>query len=128
MTSSSADRPSVKKSGDAPYSPDFGDIVYLNFSPRVGTGQGFTRPGLVLTPRSYNSLVGRCFACPITSRGRGYPYEVALPSGLAIHGFVLADQGKPLSWSEHGARFACVAPDDVIDEVRAKIAAFLQLV
>ncbi|WP_375455841.1 type II toxin-antitoxin system PemK/MazF family toxin [uncultured Methylobacterium sp.] len=127
MTISSADQPSAKRSGDTPYCPDLGDIIFLNFSSHVGTEQGFIRPGLVLTPRAYNGLVGRCFACPITSRGRGYPYEVALPAGLTIHGFVLADQGKPLSWSEGGARFADVAPEEVIADVKAKIAAFLQL-
>lgn len=126
-TASKAPRPAAR-SGSAAYCPDLGDIVVLNFSPHLGTEQGFTRPGLVLTPRSYNGLVGRCFACPITSKGRGYPYEVALPPGLAIHGFVLADQGEALSWSERGAGFADRAPEIVVGEVRAKIAAFLQLV
>ncbi|WP_187275528.1 type II toxin-antitoxin system PemK/MazF family toxin [Methylobacterium sp. WL6] len=81
----------MTRSGEPPYCPDLGDLIFLEFSPHLGTEQGFTRPGLVLTPRSYNGLVGRCFACPVTSRGRGYPYEVVLPSGLKIHGFVLAD-------------------------------------
>ncbi|GJE61240.1 type II toxin-antitoxin system PemK/MazF family toxin [Methylobacterium trifolii] len=117
----------MTRSGEPPYCPDLGDLIFLEFSPHVGTEQGFTRPGLVLTPRAYNGLVGRCFACPVTNRGRGYPYEVALPAGLRIHGFVLADQGKPLSWAEHHARFADVAPETVIEEVKAKIAAFLQL-
>lgn len=127
MTNSLPDPPLEPSSGETPYCPDLGDIIFLNFSPHVGTEQGFWRPGLVLTPQSYNGLVGRCFACPITSRGRGYPYEVALLPGPKIHGFVLADQGRPLSWAERGARFADVAPDSVIDEVKAKIAAFLQI-
>lgn len=128
MTISSTGGRAVTRSGDPPYCPDLGDLIFLDFSPHLRTEQGFTRPGLILTPRAYNGLVGRCFACPITSRGRGYPYEVALPPGLKIHGFVLADQGKPLAWAEHYARFVDVAPVEVIDETKAKIAAFLQLV
>ncbi|WP_082528772.1 type II toxin-antitoxin system PemK/MazF family toxin [Methylobacterium sp. Leaf466] len=127
MTSSSSGLPSETSSGETRYCPDLGDIIVLNFSPHGGTEQGFWRPVLVLTPRSYNDLVGRCFACPITSRGRGYPYEVALPPEHGTHGFVLADQGKPLSWADRGARFSNMAPDSVIAEVKAKIAAFLQL-
>ena len=127
MTSISSVQPSEPSSGNPPYCPDLGEIIVLDFGPHVGTEQGFWRPALVLTPRSYNGLVGRCFACPITSRGRGYPYEVALPSDLKIHGFVLVDQGKPVSWSERRARFADLAPGQVVAEVKAKLAAFLQL-
>jgi mRNA interferase MazF len=29
--------------------------------------------------------------CPVTSRVRGYPFEVALPQGLDVGGVVLAD-------------------------------------
>lgn len=65
MASRSADRPSAKGSGDTPYCHALGDIVLVTFGPRVGTGQGVTRPGLVLTPRACNSRVGR----PITGRG-----------------------------------------------------------
>ena len=86
------------------------------------------RPGVVLTPRSYNGLVGRCFTCPITSRGRGYPYEVALIEGLMTHGFVMADQGRPVAWRERGASFVECAPPDIVEDVKAKIRAFLQIV
>lgn len=34
--------------------------------------------------------------CPITRQQKGYPFEVALPSGLAIEGVILTDQVKSL--------------------------------
>lgn len=115
------------KSGSEPYCPDLNEIIFVDFSPQAGTEQAYARPALVLTPRSYNSVTGRCFACPITSRVKGYPYEVALPAGLKTRGVVIADQGKALSWTMRGARFVETAPDTVTDDVKAKLKAFLQL-
>lgn len=127
MTDSSrAHRPAMK-SGD-PYCPDLHDLIFVDFSPQAGTEQAYARPALVLTPRAYNSVTGRCFACPITSRVKGYPYEVALPPDLKTRGVVIADQGKALSWSARGARFVETAPEAVTDEVKAKLKAFLQIV
>ena len=126
MTSSStAHRPGMK-SGD-PYCPDLNDIVFVDFSPQTGTEQAFARPALILTPRAYNAVTGRCFACPITSRVRGYPYEVVLPDGLKTRGVLIADQGKALSWTARGASFIEVAPQAFVDEAKAKLKAFLQI-
>ena len=124
--SSKAHRPGMK-SGSEPYCPDIDEIVFVDFSPQAGTEQAFARPALVLTPRSYNAITGRCFACPITSRVKGYPYEVALPAGLRTTGVVIVDQGKALSWTARGASFVELAPRAVSDEARAKLKAFLQI-
>ncbi|MEX2501477.1 MAG: type II toxin-antitoxin system PemK/MazF family toxin, partial [Trueperaceae bacterium] len=40
---------------------------------------------------------------PITSRTKGYPFEVALPAGLPVHGAVLSDQVKSLDWRARNA-------------------------
>lgn len=106
--------------------PDLGHVVFIDFSPTRGTEMSKHRPALVLTPATYNGLVGRCFACPITSRGRGYPYEVAL-AGTKIQGFVMSDQGRPVDWRARSASFVEPAPVSVLAEVRAKLRAFLQV-
>lgn len=121
-----AKRPSAPRSGRAAYAPDFGHVVTLDFDPTRGTEMGKRRPALVLTPASYNRLVGRCFACPITSTVRGYPFEVAMQAGQKVQGVALADQGRPVDWRARHAAFAEAAPQPVIDEVRAKLRAFLQ--
>lgn len=127
MKKSSPGRQSAPKSGKGSFVPDLGDIVQFTFDPVAGTEQGGNRKGLVLTPHSYNAKVGRCFACPITGKARGYPFEVPLPEGLAVYGVVLTDQGRPLAFAERGARLICKAPQDVVDEVKAQYADFLQL-
>ncbi len=106
--------------------PDRGDIVWLQFNPQAGQEQSGLRPALVVSPRSYNKAVGLAVCCPVTSRVKGYPFEVVLPQGLEAQGAVLADQVKILDWKARNARLYCVAPDDVVAEVAAKIAALLE--
>lgn len=78
--------------------PDAGDIVWIDFTPQIGREQAGRRPALVLSPRLYNEKVGLMIVCPITSKSKGYPFEVVLPSGLAIIGAVLSDHVKSLDW------------------------------
>jgi hypothetical protein len=39
----------------------------------------------------YPAELGLCIICLITSRARGYPFEVAIPHGHAISGIILVD-------------------------------------
>lgn len=59
--------------------------------------------------------------CPITSRVKGYPFEVTLPKDLPIEGVVLADQVKSSDWRERKADFICQLSEEVLDEVILKI-------
>ena len=106
-----------------PYVPDAGDVVWLQFDPQACREQAGHRPALVLSPARYNSARGMIICCPMTSRVRGYVFEVVVtrapPSG------VLADQIKSLDWRARGAiREGNVTPI-VLEEVKAKIKALL---
>ena len=59
--------------------PARGDLVWLQFNPQAGHEQAGHRPALVVSPRSYNRRVGLAVCCPVTSRVKGYPFEVLLP-------------------------------------------------
>jgi mRNA interferase MazF len=104
-----------------PYVPDRGDIVWLRFGPKSGHEQSGLRPAVVISPRIYNGKVGLALFCPVTSRVKGYPFEVALPDGGPLEGVILSDQIKSLDWRARGARRAGRIPREVIDEVLAKI-------
>ena len=80
------------------YVPDRGDLVWLEFTPHAGSEQRGRRPALVLSPKSYNGKVGLALFCPVTSKVKGYPFEVKLPDGYAVSGVVLSDQLKSLDW------------------------------
>ena len=107
------------------YVPDRGDVVWLEFDKTSGHEQLGRRPGIVLSPLSYNARVGLAVVCPITSRIKGYPFEVVLPSGLPIEGAVLADQPRSVDWESRSAERVCPLPKHVVDEVIAKLTALL---
>lgn len=107
------------------YTPERGDIVWLEFSPQAGHEQAGRRPALVVSPRAYNGKVGLALCCPVTSQVKGYPFEVALPRESKAHGVVLSDQIKSLDWRARNAKRFAGAPQKVVDEVLAKLQALL---
>jgi mRNA interferase MazF len=78
------------------YVPDRGDLIWIRFDPQAGREQAGRRPAVVLSGREYNEKVGLALCCPVTSRAKGYPFEVQLPSGLVVEGVVLSDHVKSL--------------------------------
>ena len=103
------------------YIPSRGDIVWLSFDPQAGHEQAGHRPAFVVSPEAYNRKTGLFLVCPITSKVKGYPFEVPLPSGLQVGGVILADQIKSLDWKARRAKFAAFTHDDVANEVAALI-------
>jgi mRNA interferase MazF len=108
------------------YVPDRGDVVWIALNPQAGHEQSGRRPAVVVSPRSYNGKVGLGLFCPITSRAKGYPFEVALPPELAVQGVVLADQVKSLDWRVRRAELAARLPDSTYSEVVGKLATLLE--
>jgi len=107
------------------YVPQRGDIVWLSFHPRAGHEQAGRRPALVLSPALYNGKVGLALFCPVTSRVKGYPFEVTLPAGLVVSGVVLSDQVKSLDWRARRAEFAGRLSELHVREVLDKLGALL---
>ena len=103
------------------FAPERGDLVWLRFDPQAGHEQAGRRPALVISPRSYNEKVGLALFCPVTTRVKDYPFEVALPSGGEVSGVVLADQIKSLDWRARRAEPVATVPPEVIREVLAKV-------
>jgi mRNA interferase MazF len=107
------------------YVPNTGDLIWLNFDPQAGREQAGRRPALVLSPAAYNEKTNLALVCPISSRVKGYPFEVSLPEGLAISGVVLSDQLKSLDWKQRKAELAACVPAEVLSEVLARLAPLL---
>ena len=103
------------------YVPARGDVVWLRFDPRSGHEQSGRRPALVVSPRTYNGTVGLALVCPITSRVKGYPFEVLLPEGGEVEGAILSDQLKSLDWKARDAKRIETVEDDVMEAVVARI-------
>ncbi len=105
----------------AGFVPERGDIIWLSFSPHAGREQAGRRPALVLSPGSYNARAGLALVCPVTSRIKGYPFEVHLQETGGIAGVVLVDRVRGLDWRARRADRAGRASAPVMAEVLAKL-------
>jgi mRNA interferase MazF len=106
--------------------PHQGDILYLDFDPQSGHEQAGRWPALVLSPRAYNSKASLALCCPLTTRVKGWPFEVATQTELAgAKGVMLADQLKALDWRAGNGELAARAPRKVVAEVLAKLKVLL---
>ena len=108
------------------YVPDAGDIVWLEFDPQAGHEQAGHRPALVLSPAAYNGKIGLMVCCPLSTRIKGYPFEVSAQIGVQP-GVILSDQVKSLDWRVRRAQKKGVVPEEVLRDVRAKVKALLQI-
>ena len=97
--------------------PDRGDLVWLTFDPQAGHEQGGRRPALVLSPRQYNAKARLAVVCPITSRKKGYPFEVEVSVGQGAPGVILADHVKNLDWQARKVAFEARVPAAKVAEV-----------
>jgi mRNA interferase MazF len=109
------------------YVPDMGHIVWLSLDPQQGREQAGRRPFLVLSPRSYNAKTSLSVGVPITSKQKGYPFEVPLVAGSRISGVALADQIKSIDWRARLADFAEEASPATIRAVRKLIATLVDI-
>lgn len=109
----------------AAWVPDSGDIVWVNFDPQAGHEQAGHRPALVLSPARYNGLRGMMLCCPLTTKLKGYPFEVVISQNPPSA--ILADQIKNLDWRARKAKRKGEVTAAVLADVRAKLKALLQI-
>jgi mRNA interferase MazF len=107
------------------YVPDRGDAVWMMFSPQAVHEQGGRRPAIVLSPASSNDFSSLAFVVPVTSRAKGYAFEVPIPVGLPIQGVALVDHMRSMDWRARDTAFIAKMPDGIIKEILGKLAALL---
>jgi mRNA interferase MazF len=114
--------------------PKRGDLVHMNFSPSAGHEMADRHYALVLSPHAYNRKSRMAVVCAITSRARGWPYEVTLPAGLLpekkgvgkVDSVVLADAVKQVDCREREMEFTAEAPRELVEEVLDKLLTVLE--
>ncbi len=97
------------------YTPDRGDIVWVNFNPQKGHEQANKRPAIVLSPKIYNIKTSLALVAPITSIKKGYPFEVVLIKERTT-GVVLVDQIRSIDWREQKVSFKEKVSSEVLAE------------
>ena len=105
------------------YIPDIGDIVWINCDPSAGNEHKGHRPAVVISPIGYNKLTNLCICCPMTTKIKGYPFEVVVDNNSVI----LTDQVKSLDWVVRKAKFKSKISIETLHEVKHKLAVLLQV-
>ncbi len=102
------------------YVPEKGDLVWLNFTPQSGHEQSGRRPAVVISPSEYNGKTGLGIFCPLSSKEKGYPFEVQIKNDR-ISGVVLSDHLKSLDWESRKAELISKVTENELDEILEKI-------
>ena len=101
-----------------------GELWFVDLDPTEGREQRGRRPVFIVTPAAFNRL-GTPLVAPVTTGGafaRHRGFAVPLPPGLKVQGVILCNQLRTLDLAARGGRFVDQAPDDVIEDVLARIA------
>ncbi|MEL6384621.1 MAG: type II toxin-antitoxin system PemK/MazF family toxin [Cyanobacteria bacterium J06626_18] len=102
--------------------PQRGDIIRLQLDPRTSSEQAGYHPAIVISPAAYNRVSKLLLLCPITSRQKGWPFEVPLPETMATYGVVLVDQLRTADCQVRRATFVEKAPSILVTEVMSRLA------
>lgn len=111
------------------YIPDRGDIVHLQFDPASGQEMKGPHFGLVVSAKLFNSR-GLAMICPISqgeaAAARTHGTVVTLMGlGIDTQGAVHCHQLKALDWRVRKAKFKEKVPQEINDDVAARIEAIL---
>lgn len=100
-----------------------GDIFLVSLDPTEGLEQRGSRPVLVVSPTEFNQVTKLPVICPITSGGefaRRIGFAVPI-TGTKTTGVVRCDQPRVLDIGARNARKVDTLPQEIMDEVLAKI-------
>ena len=106
-----------------------GHIYRVSLDPTAGHEQRGYRPVLVISTAPFNHLTGTPLVVPITTGGNfartaGFAVDLA-GAGLQTHGVVRCDQPRVLDLRARRGRKIETAPEPLVDEVLARVAALL---
>lgn len=107
-----------------------GDIWVVDLSPTRGREQPGKHPVLVLSRAEFNQVTGIALIAPITTMGlqsRTAGFAVSLLGfGLKTGGVVRSEQIRALDVRDRQGWYAERAPDEIVEQVLAKIATVLE--
>jgi mRNA interferase MazF len=107
------------------YVPEKGDFVAVRFSPQSGHEQKGRRPALIISRTEFNRRTGMAFACPITSRDRGFPFHVPVEEEAEVSGVIMVEQIKSIDFRARNVRYIGTASSDTLEKVLALLDACL---
>ncbi|MGS0742912.1 type II toxin-antitoxin system PemK/MazF family toxin [Glaciimonas sp. GG7] len=111
------------------YVPHRGDIIHLDFDPASGNEMKGPHFGLVVSAKVFNAR-GLAMVCPISqgtaAAARTHGTVVTLTGlGLDTQGAIHCHQLKSLNWKIRKAKFKEKVPQEIVDDVAARIEAII---
>jgi mRNA interferase MazF len=100
--------------------PDRGDVVWVDFDPQKGREMKKHRPALVITKKEYNRKTGLALCLPITSKVKGYPFEIPIDLE-GVKGAILLDHIRSLDWQFRKAEKITKISSFMLHEVTEKL-------
>ena len=109
-----------------PWVPRRTEIIHLDDVGGAGHEQTGDRPHLVLTPQGFNDKTSLVVCVPVTTKHKGFPFEVAL-SGTNKPCWALANHLVTADWRSRKAFARGFATKIEMTDIEAKVRALLGL-
>ncbi|MEI8327018.1 MAG: type II toxin-antitoxin system PemK/MazF family toxin [Betaproteobacteria bacterium] len=97
-------------SGASTWTPDSGDIIWLNFSPHAGREMAGQQPFLVLSTKEFNRKTKTVIGLAMTSKPHNEPgvsgfnpFQMANQTSKAGPSFINTNQVSTFDWEARGA-------------------------
>lgn len=87
------------------YTPNQGDIVFLDFKPTKGHEQTGYRPAIVISNNIFNKNTKMVMVCPITSNDKYFPTHYNLEDSKKIKGSVLCEHVRSIDYESRNLNF-----------------------
>lgn len=116
----------AKPLSEAPLGLAAGDLVWIDFDPRIGREQSGRRPALIISPALFWEATRFAIVCPITSKIRPFKTSVLLPDGLPFQGEILTSHVRSIdTLARPLTAMGASVPAAILAEVRAKLASLI---
>lgn len=106
------------------YTPNAGDIIWIDFDPQAGHEQAGHRPAVVLTDISFN-VTGLLICCPGTSQIKDGPFEVPFYEGSTRY-VALANHVCSLDWKARKATYKGAVSADELEDLRYLVSTLIK--
>ncbi len=88
------------------WTPDRGEIIWINFNPQSGREMRDMHPMLVLSPKKFNERTGIVIGLPMTTAKYNdtNPFAIKFEGKRHVISYILAHQPKSFDWGQRGAK------------------------
>ncbi len=92
----------------------------MSFDPSMGHEQAGRRPAVVLSWEEFNQETGFCIVCPVTSKVKGYPFEVVCTIDNK-RAAILVNHMRSVDWKVREISSYTTVPEGAMAEIEKKI-------